>query len=173
MKIRRFEKSDLDGVLQLFYDTVHHVNSKDYNKEQLDAWAPEKPNRLRWLNSLEKNITYVVVEDEKIIGFGDLDDESYIDKLFIHKDYQSRGIASILLNRLEEEAIRLGYVELYTEASITAHPFFEKKGYICITEQNKHHNGQIFINYIMKKELINKKVLDKLKYLKMGGLLCQ
>lgn len=153
MNIRRFNKSDLIQVLQLFYDTVHNINSKDYSKQQLDAWGVKNPDKTRWMNSLENNISYVVEINETIIGFGDLNDKKYIDRLFSHKDYQGVGVASKILNTLELRARELGYSEVYTEASITAKPFFESKGFKVMQSQNKHHNGQVFINYIMKKEL--------------------
>ncbi|MEH7644376.1 GNAT family N-acetyltransferase, partial [Bacillus toyonensis] len=53
--------------------------------------------------------------------------------------------------KLEKEAVNLGHGDIYTEASITAKSFFERKGFICIKEQKKQHNGQNFINYVMKK----------------------
>lgn len=31
MNIRNFKDEDIESVLKLFYDTVHSVNSKDYN----------------------------------------------------------------------------------------------------------------------------------------------
>ena len=40
MIIRLFQEKDLDQVLNLFYDTVHQVNVRDYTTEQLDVWAP-------------------------------------------------------------------------------------------------------------------------------------
>lgn len=42
MNIRNFKDEDIESVLNLFYDTVHSVNSKDYNNEQLKAWAPKE-----------------------------------------------------------------------------------------------------------------------------------
>ncbi|OFD42944.1 GNAT family N-acetyltransferase [Bacillus mycoides] len=151
IKIRTFQKEDLEQVLQLFYETVHTVNAQDYNKLQLQAWAPKRLNRESWLKSLEKNISYVADNNGVIVGFGDYNDEHYINRLFTHKDYQGKGIASYILQKLEKEVMKLEHRDIYTEASITAKPFFESKGYICIKEQNKQHNGQIFINYIMKK----------------------
>ncbi|AFU14315.1 TPA: GNAT family N-acetyltransferase [Bacillus toyonensis] len=149
--IRTFQKEDLETVLQLFYETVHTVNARDYNELQLQAWAPKRLDRERWLQSLEKNICYVAEYRGVIVGFGDYNDEYYIDRLFTHKDYQGKGVASYILQKLEKEAVNLGHGDIYTEASITAKSFFERKGFICIKEQKKQHNGQIFINYVMKK----------------------
>ncbi|EEL33193.1 GNAT family N-acetyltransferase [Bacillus toyonensis] len=149
--IRIFQKEDLEPVLQLFYETVHTVNARDYNELQLQAWAPKRLDRERWLQSLEKNICYVAEYRGVIVGFGDYNDEHYIDRLFTHKDYQGKGVASYILQKLEKEAVNLGHGDIYTEASITAKSFFERKGFICIKEQKKQHNGQIFINYVMKK----------------------
>ncbi|MGG0253288.1 GNAT family N-acetyltransferase [Bacillus toyonensis] len=149
--IRTFQKEDLETVLQLFYETVHTVNARDYNELQLQAWAPKRLDRERWLQSLEKNICYAAEYRGVIVGFGDYNDEHYIDRLFTHKDYQGKGVASYILQKLEKEAVNLGHGDIYTEASITAKSFFERKGFICIKEQKKQHNGQIFINYVMKK----------------------
>lgn len=133
--IRTFQKEDLETVLQLFYETVHTVNARDYNELQLQAWAPKRLDRERWLQSLEKNICYVAEYRGVIVGFGDYNDEHYIDRLFTHKDYQGKGVASYILQKLEKEAVNLGHGDIYTEASITAKSFFERKGFICIKEQ--------------------------------------
>lgn len=133
--IRTFQKEDLEPVLQLFYETVHTVNARDYNELQLQAWAPKRLDRERWLQSLEKNICYVAEYRGVIVGFGDYNDEHYIDRLFTHKDYQGKGVASYILQKLEKEAVNLGHGDIYTEASITAKSFFERKGFICIKEQ--------------------------------------
>lgn len=152
MVVRRFIESDLEEILRMFYDTVHTINAKDYSKSQLVAWGVKNPDKGRWLDSLKNNITFVANINGEIVGFGDLNDKGYIDKLYTHKDYQGMGIASIILCTLEKEAKKLGYTELYTEASITAKPFFQKRGYSVIQSQNKEYNGQVFVNFIMKKE---------------------
>ncbi len=40
MKIR-YNSPDCLKINELFYNTVHSVNAKDYNIAQLNAWAPE------------------------------------------------------------------------------------------------------------------------------------
>lgn len=39
MVVRRYMTSDCEQLAELFYQTVHTVNSKDYTNEQLDVWA--------------------------------------------------------------------------------------------------------------------------------------
>ncbi len=39
MFIRKYESTDCKELAELFYNTVHTINAKDYTKEQLDAWA--------------------------------------------------------------------------------------------------------------------------------------
>ena len=39
MLIRNYQPSDCTEMAELFYNTVHTINAKDYTKEQLDAWA--------------------------------------------------------------------------------------------------------------------------------------
>ena len=39
MIIREYQSTDCIELAELFYNTVHTVNAKDYTKEQLDVWA--------------------------------------------------------------------------------------------------------------------------------------
>lgn len=127
MQIMKFNDSDSEQVVSLFYETVHTVNSKDYSKEQLDVWAPlkEKANKIdTWGISFMQNITYIAKINEKIVGFSDLTFSGYLNRLYVHKDYQGQGIASALIDKLESKAKELKILEIHTDASITAKPFF-------------------------------------------------
>ena len=44
MLIRKYMSSDCRQLADLFYQTVHTVNGKDYTKEQLDVWATGSVN---------------------------------------------------------------------------------------------------------------------------------
>ena len=39
MVIRKYQPYDCKELAELFYNTVHTINAKDYTKEQLDGWA--------------------------------------------------------------------------------------------------------------------------------------
>lgn len=156
MQLRRLQEKDATECAKLFYDTIHSVNSRDYTEEQLMAWAPKVTDTVieHFRCFLLKNISYVVEKDGRIVGFSDLDHSGYYNCLYVHKDFQGQGIASMLYQQLEQEALKLGLRELTTEASITAKQFFLTHGFRLIQEQEKLHNGVLIKNYIMKKALI-------------------
>ena len=133
-------------VSNLFYNTVHSVNAADYSAEQLDAWARE-PNQLTAKREvLLEQLTLVAEIDGDIVGFGSIDKFGYLDLLYVHKDYQRQGIAAALCDELEE-----GFGTITTYASITARPFFEKRGYVVVKSQQVERFGVILKNFEMKK----------------------
>lgn len=96
MLLRRYNTSDCEIMAKLFYQTVHNVNAKDYTKEQLDAWATGNVNLKEWDKSFSEHFTIVAVKNGIIVGFGDIDKNGFLDKLYVHKDYQRQGVASAI-----------------------------------------------------------------------------
>ena len=55
--------------------------------------------------NLEKKRTYEKISlfiAMSLVGFGDIDKTGYLDRLFVHADYQKKGIATAICNRLEQ-----------------------------------------------------------------------
>ena len=148
MFIRKYQSSDCKELTELFYNTVHTVNAGDYTKEQLDVWAPEQADLEKWDQSLQANYSVVAVENEKIAGFGDIDKAGYLDRLFVHADCQRKGIGAAICNQLEQ-AVE-GTITVH--ASITARPFFEKRRYEAVREQQAVRQGIYLTNYVMMKK---------------------
>lgn len=148
MFIREYRSSDCEELAGLFYNTVHTVNAKDYTKEQLDVWATGQVDLKTWDRSLQEHFSIVVVEDDTIVGFGDMDQTGYLDRLYVHSEYQGKGIATAICDRLE--AVVQG--NIVTHASITARPFFEQRGYKVVKEQQVERQGIFLTNFVMIKE---------------------
>ena len=147
MLFREYQTSDCKEITELFYNTVHTVNAKDYTKEQLDVWATEQVDLEKWNQSLQEHYSIVAIEDGVIVGFGDIDKTGYLDHLFVHANYQGRGIATAICNQLEQ--VVKG--DITTHASITAKPFFEKRGYRVVKEQQVERQGIFLTNFCMEK----------------------
>lgn len=149
MFIREYQSSDCQELADLFYNTVHTVNAKDYTKEQLDVWATGKIDLAKWDLSFQEHNSIVALDGKIIIGFGDIDKTGYLDRLYVHADYQGKGIASAICDNLEQTF----QGKIVTHASITAKPFFEKRGYKVIKEQQVERQGIFLTNFVMEKEL--------------------
>ena len=86
--------------------------------------------------------------DGRLAGFGDLDPAAgYLDRLYVHKDLQGRGVATALCNALEEAAAG----PVVTHASVTARPFFARRGYRVLRAQQVERRGVTLANYVMEK----------------------
>ena len=147
MLLRKYISSDCEEIAELFYQTVHDVNVKDYTKEQLDAWATGRVNLQAWNQSFLEHNTIVAVEDNIIVGFGDIDETGYLDRLYVHKDHQKEGIASAICDSLEQS---VNVEKIITHASTTARPFFEHRGYHVVRQQEVVRNGITLINFVME-----------------------
>lgn len=148
MNIRYYQPQDIEQVAALFYSTVHEINVKDYTKEQLDAWATGEIDQHAWNSSFLAHTSLVVVQGDQILGFADMDATGYLDRLYVHKDYQRRRIATSLCDALELHSQKKCFT---THASITAKPFFEQRGYVVIKEQQVEKDGVLLMNFIMQK----------------------
>ena len=148
MYIRKYNTSDCKYLADLFYQTVHNVNAEDYTKEQLDVWANGNADLEEWDKSFLEHYTIVAVKNKIIVGFGDIDRIGYLDRLYVHKDFQRIGIASAICQWLEDKIRSNQYV---THASITARPFFESIGYIVIKQQQVERQGVFMTNFVMEK----------------------
>lgn len=148
MIIRKYKPSDCRHLAELFYQTVHAVNAKDYTREQLDAWADGCVDLEKWNQSFSEHNTVVAIKNEVIAGFGDIDEEGYLDRLYVHKDYQSQGIATAICSELEQS---VKADKITTHASVTAKSFFEHRGYKVVREQQVPRGGISLTNFIMEK----------------------
>lgn len=148
MQLRAYQPADCAEMAELFYQTVHCVNARDYTAEQLNVWATGKVDLQAWNRSFLVHKTIVAVEDGRIVGFGDIDDTGYLDRLYVHKDHQGQGIASALCDRLGGFADGM---RLTVHASITAKPVFECRGYRVVRAQTVVLDGVPLTNYAMEK----------------------
>ncbi|NGP88044.1 GNAT family N-acetyltransferase [Fodinibius halophilus] len=153
MEVREFQKADITQIAQLFHDTVHHVNSNDYSREQINAWAPDDIYFRNWTKECSRKNTFVAEKQHIITGFAELDDNGYIDCFYCHMDYQGRGVGKLLYQAIEEKAIELNLEKIYVDASITAKPFFKRMGFSPLRTQEVEIRGQRFVNHKMLKQL--------------------
>lgn len=202
MELRRYRSSDCKGMAELFYDTVHSVNRRDYTPEQLDAWADGNVDLMDWDRSFQEHFTVVAEIHGCLAGFGDMDRDGYLDRLYVSRDHQGQGVAAAICRCLEQwiaeqrcgggihtEAAEMAPAAdvaekltdqavpetgetclVTTHASITARPFFEKRGYRVIKEQQVERRGQRLTNYVMVKNVHSSDLRSRACWVHSGHL---
>ena len=153
MNFRKATISDLAEMNELFVQTIQSICKNDYSPEQINVWISGAENTQRWIDVIQKQFVLLSVIQGKIVGFGTLKDNNHIDLFFIHKDFQRKGIANKIFNELELEAKKHHSRIITSDVSITAKPFFEKKGFVVKSEQKNMIKSIEIINYKMEKEL--------------------
>lgn len=149
--LRNYQPHDFPSLAQLFIRAVTEVASRDYNPAQIRAWAQVDEQQLQ--ARLASARVFVACEEEKRLGFISLESDGHLDMLFVHPEAQRRGVAASLLAHLETAAREQKLTRIYTEASLTARPFFEAQGFRVEKEQTVALRGETFINYRMIKTL--------------------
>jgi putative acetyltransferase len=151
--IRVITPSDIPEINKLFQETILIVNRKDYSIEEVEDWASCGDN-VSW-QELFTEQHYILAEghEGKIVGFASINDTGYLHTMFVHKDFQHQGIATLLYHALEKYAKKKGAEEITSEVSITARPFFEKQGFSVNEEQKRKANRLSLTNYKMSKRL--------------------
>ncbi len=148
-QIKPVKPDDYKEIQQLFVETVTEICSKDYTPEQIEVWVSSVKNTQRWIDIFTQQYVLVAEIGDKIVGIGTLENGDYLDLLYVHKNFQRRGIANLLYAELENEARKQNKTSLTADVSKTAKPFFESKGFTIIKEQNNLIQGVEIINYKM------------------------
>lgn len=146
--LRKFVPSDTEGILQVFRLSVTQLCKNDYSPSQIAAWVA-CADGTRWQKEFSSRHTTVAVCDGKIAGFCDCEDNGHIDRLYVLAGYERRRIGSLLLEDAENSHSKsISFVE----SSLTARPFFEKRGYKVSEEQKVFRNGEYLTNFRMYKK---------------------
>ncbi len=148
MTLRPYRTGDLAAIAALFYESVHTLCRGDYTTEQLDAWATGSIDEEAWDASFRAHHTLVAEENGVLLGFADMAEDGYLDRLYVHPVHTKKGVATALVNALEAACPAAQFT---THASMTARPFFEKRGYRVEQEQQVVRRGVPLTNFVMKK----------------------
>lgn len=152
LTIRPYRAADCDATIAIFLSAIREVASKDYGPAEIAAWA-QVEDRDAWAARRASRPTWIAECDGVAIGFSDMEPDGHLDMMFVHPAHQGIGAAGLLLERVEEEARRLGLGRIFTEASLTARPFFEHRGFAVIARQTVEKRGQKLDNFRMEKYL--------------------
>ncbi|TXI10006.1 MAG: GNAT family N-acetyltransferase [Rhizobium sp.] len=150
--IKPYAPADAEATIDIFLRAIREVASRDYSPAEISAWAKVEDAGI-WGQYRANRPTWIAMDGLKPIGFTDLKPDGCLDMMFVAPEYQGQGVASLLLATVERAARAQGLRRIFTEASLTARPFFERKGFIVVIAQRVEKRGQILSNFLMEKTL--------------------
>ena len=153
--IRAYDPRDAAGIADVFFRSVRQVALSDYTDAQVAAWAPQPPDPEQMHRvATDGRLTLVAVnDDDRVVGFINLEPDGHIDHLFCAPEAAGKGVASRLYQAIEEAARKQGISRLFTEASELARRVFLRKGFVVLEREDKVLRGVPIHNYRMAKDL--------------------
>lgn len=153
MHLRPYVPADAVPTLDVFQRAIRSTAAADYTPEQIAAWSSDDRDRREWAAARAAADTVVAVDEGRVVGFIDIDGDGYIDMLFVDPGFGRRGVAAALLEVVVVAARAAGIVELTTNASLTARPFFERYGFGVVAEQHPVVRGVQLTNFALRRVL--------------------
>lgn len=134
MHIRHFSDADAAELSALIRQTLKVTNSKDYPPAMIEDLV--KTHTEDYLKQRAAQTHFYVAEDQsRILGCGAIgpwdgrEDECCLYSIFVHPDWQGRGLGRFIIERLEQDPYCLRAARIEVPASLTAVPFYLKLGY--------------------------------------------
>ena len=125
----------------MYFTAIHLVARHDYTAEQLEAWAPQNLDMAKWNKKMRDINPFVAVLNGELVGYADIQLNGYIDHFFVSGNHPRRGIGTLLMTRIFEEARSHGMQILTSDVSRTAQPFFAKFGFGTVEERRPTVRG--------------------------------
>ncbi len=117
---------------------MFYTKEKTFTKNQVEElflsvnWVSGKYPDCLYKALMNSSNVFTAWDDEKLVGLVRvLDDQemlAYVHYVLVHPDYQGKGIASELINKVKEEYKDFLYIEVVPEESKNA-TFYKKHGF--------------------------------------------
>lgn len=131
MEYRLLKKEEISEVIALVDRTVKNDILSDYDQAKINQAD-------FYLN--KHNLTYVCIDNDKIIGMITLSNGDYLSLLFVDENYQGQGIGSKLLALIDN--LVLG--DLKVNADIKSKDFYLKNGFKLLADLTKQDESLFY-----------------------------
>lgn len=131
--VRRASEADAAGACDALRRSIRELCVADHghDEEILAAWLANKtPDNVRaWIAS-PASFSVVAVDGADVRGFALIQQDGEIQMCYLVPEAQHRGAGKLMLQALEQEAMRWGLASVFLTSSITAKAFYERNGYV-------------------------------------------
>jgi putative acetyltransferase len=150
--LRPFLPADLPALVDIYQASVMQLAEDDYSEAQREAWA-ELASGERFAQRVAEDLTLLATVEGVPVGFIALKGNEHVDFLYIHPAVAGQGIGAMLYDAIEKLATARGATRLTVDASDTARPFFEQRGFMPQRRNTISLGDEWLANTTMEKRL--------------------
>ena len=151
--LRGYHAQDLQALVELFSASVHQLAAEDYEQTQRQAWAPAHADMPGWQTRLAAMELLIAEDSRQLAGFIGFTSDGHIDLLFTAPRYARQGVAAMLYAAAQTRIEAAGATSVFTEASLTARPFFGRQGFSVEQAQTVVRGAVTLQRFAMRKPL--------------------
>ena len=127
--IRRATQRDRESIWNVHIRAIQEVCKSHYSQKEIEDWS-EVIKPTRYNEPIKRGAFFVAVDDNVIVGFGNLNQDSgEIEAVYVAPEYVRRGVGREILQALESVARDVGLKLLRLSSSLNAVQFYENAGY--------------------------------------------
>lgn len=151
--IRPYRSTDAAATLEIFIRAILGTARTEYTEAETRAWLGDEPRATTWDAERVSAGTRIAERDGVVLGFTDLDDDGYIDRLFTLPAAARQGVAAALLADVIDLAQQRSLTRLTTHASRVARPVFERAGFVVDEVERVRRGDAQLERYAMHRQL--------------------
>tara|TARA_Y100001933_G_scaffold261765_1_gene317263 strand:- start:1886 stop:2350 length:465 start_codon:yes stop_codon:yes gene_type:complete len=154
MNLRQITEKDQIQLKKIYFDSIKSIDESFYNDDQKFAWASQAWKNSKFDEILTRGKGWLIQENTDSIGFATRYPSNKLSLFYVRGNSRRKGLGSILLNQIENDARSEGQYFLKTEASLISYKLLIKKNWKILHKEKVIINDKIFERYKMIKNLI-------------------
>lgn len=135
--IRRAQVEDAKGIHDAHMRSIREVCSKQHTEDEISGWGNRPFNEEQRISAIKNHSVWVVEINDKIEGYSQISFKqkeeqqvAHILGLYLTSRASGLGLGKQLLQLMLEEAKAKNVRQITLESTITAHPFYQKFGFV-------------------------------------------
>lgn len=129
--IRPATAADAEAVHKIVLQALRETNARDYPSSVIERLILTLPDKVA--SNLETWCAFVAIVNGRVVGTGSLNGQT-VTSVYVHPDYQGRGIATKLMDEVENAANAQSQRTLSVQSSVTAKTFYAKRDFKIVRE---------------------------------------
>jgi ribosomal protein S18 acetylase RimI-like enzyme len=124
--VRRATAKASEAVYEIVLRALRETNAKDYPASVIDRLVLTLPNKVA--SNVDTWHAFVAIVAGRVVGTGSLSGQT-VSSVYVHPNYQRGGVGTRLMDAVEHAAIAQSLRTLSVQSSVTAQPFYAKRGF--------------------------------------------